>query len=445
VADFTTKRRLDSCIQNTYYIKVPKISYLKRGAFMSFFEQTQEFIKKCVDDLGVDPAVYEYLKEPRKTVIVNIPVEMDDGSIRSFIGYRVQHNNALGPYKGGIRFHPDVNLDEVKALATLMTLKTAIIDGIPYGGGKGGITVDPSQLSEKELQRLSRAYMRAIAWFIGSDKDIPAPDVGTNPQIMAWMADEYSYIRRQNEHQVITGKPIEIGGSRGRALATSRGCIFIAQKACEKMEIDFVGAKVVIQGFGNVGGNAAYLFGKEGAKVIAVGDVFGSIYNEDGFDVDDLMAHFKANGTVSTYPKAQPISKSELLELECDILVPAALENQITKHNAANLKCKILVEGANGPTTAEADEIINKAGILVCPDVLANAGGVVVSYLEWVQGNYHFQWKEETVNEELKEKMYNAFEKIYNFSQERKIPMRRAAYMTGIKRLADAMKIRGWL
>lgn len=412
---------------------------------MSFFTQTQDFIKKCVDDLGVEPTVFEYLKEPRKTVIVNIPVRMDDGSIKTFIGYRAQHNNALGPYKGGIRFHPDVNLDEVKALSTLMTLKTAIIDGIPYGGGKGGVEVDPTTLSKGELERLARGYMRAVACVLGPEKDIPAPDVGTNPQVMAWMADEYSYIRGQNEHHVITGKPLELGGSKGRTLATSRGVMFIAQKACEKVGIDFKGAKVVVQGFGNVGGNAAYLFGKAGAKVIAVGDVYGSIYNEDGFDVDDLMAYFKENGTVATYPKAQKIANSELLELECDILVPAALENQITKDNAANLKCKILVEGANGPTTAEADEIINKTDILVCPDVLANAGGVVVSYFEWVQGCYHFQWTEETVNNELKEKMYNAFEKIYELAQERKVPMRQAAYMTGIKRLADTMRLRGWL
>lgn len=412
---------------------------------MNFLEQTQKFIKDCVDELGVEPEVYEFMKEPRKTVIVNIPVRMDDGSLKTFTGYRVQHNNALGPYKGGIRFHPGVTLEEVKALATLMTLKTAIIDGIPYGGGKGGVVVDPGQLSKGELQRLSRGYMRAIAWFIGPEKDIPAPDVGTNPQVMAWMADEYSYIRRQNEHEVITGKPLELGGSKGRTLATSRGCMFIAQKACEKVGIDFVGSKVVVQGFGNVGGNAAFLFGEAGAKVIAVGDVYGSIYNENGLDTNDLMAYFKENGTISTYPNAQRITNSELLELECDILVPAALENQITKDNGDNIKCKILVEGANGPTTAEADEILSNKNILICPDVLANAGGVVVSYLEWVQGNYHFQWKEETVNAELKEKMENAFETIYNFAQEKNMPMRSAAYMVGIKRLADTMRIRGWL
>jgi len=403
------------------------------------------FIKECVDELGVGPDVYEFMKEPRKTVIVNIPVRMDDGKVKTFIGYRVQHNNALGPYKGGIRFHPDVTLEEVKALATLMTLKTAIIDGIPYGGGKGGVAVDPGQLSQGELQRLSRGYMRAIAWFISPKKDIPAPDVGTNPQIMAWMADEYSYIRRQAEHEVITGKPLEIGGSKGRTLATSRGCMFIAQKACEKVGINFVGAKVVVQGFGNVGGNAALLFSEEGAKVVAVSDVYGAIYNENGLDVKELMAYFKEHGTIATYPNAQKINNSELLEVECDILVPAALENQITGENAPRIKCKILVEGANGPTTAEADKILGEKDILICPDVLANAGGVVVSYLEWVQGNYHFQWKEETVNAELKEKMENAFEKIYEYAKERNMPMRRAAYMVGIKRLADVMKIRGWV
>jgi len=417
----------------------------ERGVFMNFFEQTQIFIKECVEELGVEPEIYDFLKEPRKTVIVNIPVRMDDGKIKTFIGYRVQHNNALGPYKGGIRFHPDVNLDEVKALATLMTLKTAIIDGVPFGGGKGGVAVDPGQLSKGELQRLSRGYMRAIAWFISPKKDIPAPDVGTNPQIMAWMADEYSYIRRQAEHEVITGKPIEIGGSKGRTQATSRGCMFVAQKACEKAGLNFVGSKVVVQGFGNVGGNAALLFEEAGAKVIAVSDVFGAIYNEDGLDVKELMDYTKEHGTIAKYPKAKVINNDELLELECDILVPAALENQITKENASRVKCKILVEGANGPTTAEADEILVKKGVLICPDVLANAGGVVVSYLEWVQGNYHFQWKEETVNAELKEKMENAFDRIYEFAQERDMPMRRAAFMVGIKRLADVMRIRGWI
>lgn len=412
---------------------------------MSFLDQTQMFVKECIDELGVESEVYEFMKEPRKTLIVNIPVRMDDGKLKTFVGYRVQHNNALGPYKGGIRFHPSVTLEEVKALGILMTLKTAIIDGVPYGGGKGGITVDPGELSKGELERLARGYIRAVAPIVSPEKDIPAPDVGTNPQIMAWMADEYSFIRGEAQHHVITGKPVEMGGSLGRTLATSRGIMFVAQKACEKVDIDFVGAKVVVQGFGNVGGNAAYLFGEAGAKVIAVGDVYGSIYNENGFDTKDLMAYFKEHGTISTYPKGQKIANSELLELECDILVPAALENQITKDNANQIKCKLLVEGANGPTTSEADKILTEKGILICPDVLANAGGVVVSYFEWVQGNYRFQWTEEMVNNELKGKMENAFEKIYQFSKEKNVAMRRAAYMVGIKRLADVMRLRGWI
>lgn len=408
-------------------------------------KQTQKLMKECIDDLKINPSVEEYLKEPRKTIIVNIPVKMDDGSIKSFTGYRVQHNNALGPYKGGIRFHPNADLDEVKALATLMTLKTAIVDGVPFGGGKGGITVDPTKLSKGELQRLARGYIRAISLFIGPKKDIPAPDVNTNPQVMAWMADEYSYIRRQAEHEIITGKPIEIGGSKGRTQATSRGLMYVAQKACELKGIDFKGSQVVIQGFGNVGGNAALLFHEAGAKVIAVSDVEGAILNENGLDIPQVMQYFKENGTIATYPDAQKITNEELLELECDILAPCALENQITKDNAARIKAKIIAEGANGPTTAEADEILEEKGILICPDVIANAGGVVVSYLEWVQGNYHFQWKEETVNAELYEKMVPAFENIFKFASERKIPMRRAAFMVGIKRLADVMEVRGWL
>ncbi|MGI6226732.1 MAG: Glu/Leu/Phe/Val family dehydrogenase [Peptococcales bacterium] len=412
---------------------------------MNFFEQTQMFVKECIDELGVEPAVYEFMKEPHKTLIVSIPVRMDDGTLKTFVGYRAQHNNALGPYKGGIRFHQDVTLEEVKALSILMTLKTAIIDGIPYGGGKGGIIVDPGTLSKGELERLSRGYIRAVSEVVGPLKDIPAPDAGSNPQVMAWMADEYSYLQGHADHHVITGKPIEIGGSLGRTLATSRGIMFVAQKACEKVGIDFVGAKVVVQGFGNVGGNAAYLFGQAGAKVIAVGDVYGSIYNENGLDTEDLMAYFKEHGTISTYPNAQKITNSELLELECDILVPAALENQITKDNADRIKCKILAEGANGPTTSEADKILTEKGVLICPDVLANAGGVVVSYFEWVQGNYRFQWTEDVVNAELKGKMENAFEKIYEFAKEKNIAMRRAAYMVGIKRLSDVMRLRGWL
>ncbi|MFZ7101703.1 MAG: Glu/Leu/Phe/Val family dehydrogenase [Peptococcaceae bacterium] len=407
--------------------------------------QTQDLIKECIDELGLNPSVYEYLKEPRKTIIVNIPVKMDDGSVKSFTGYRVQHNNALGPYKGGIRFHPNADLDEVKALAALMTLKTSIVEGIPFGGGKGGITVDPKTLTQSELQRLARGYIRAISLFIGPKKDIPAPDVNTNPQIMAWMADEYSYIRRQAEHEIITGKPIEIGGSKGRTQATSRGLMFVAQKAGQLKGINFTGAEAVIQGFGNVGGNAALLFHEAGAKVIAVSDVEGAIYNRNGLDIPEIMQYSKDHGTIATYPDAKKISNEELLELECDILAPCALENQITKENASKIKAKIIAEGANGPTTAEADKILEEKGILICPDVIANAGGVVVSYLEWVQGNYHFQWKEQTVNAELYEKIVPAFENIYQFAQERKIPMRRAAFMVGIKRLTDVMEVRGWL
>ncbi|MFZ5945960.1 MAG: Glu/Leu/Phe/Val family dehydrogenase [Bacillota bacterium] len=408
-------------------------------------EQTRFLMKECIDELGVNPSVYEYLKEPRKTLIVNIPVKMDDGSIQSFIGYRVQHNNALGPYKGGIRFHPNADLDEVKALATLMTLKTAIVEGIPFGGGKGGITVDPHKLSKAELQRLSRGYIRAISLFVGPNKDIPAPDVNTNPQIMAWMADEYSYIRRQAEHEIVTGKPVEIGGSKGRNQATSRGLMFIAQKACELKGIPFKGAEVVVQGFGNVGGNAALLFHEAGAKIIAISDVNGAIYNKEGLDIPELMTYSKEHGTIADYPDAKQITNEELLELDCVILAPCALENQITKDNAHKIKAKIIAEGANGPTTMEADKILEEKGVLICPDVIANAGGVVVSYLEWVQGNYHFQWKEETVNGELYEKIVPAFEKIYSFAQERKIPMRRSAFMVGIKRLNDVMEVRGWL
>lgn len=406
--------------------------------------ETRSLIKDAVKRLGLPGSVYEILWEPLNFTSVNILVKMDNGSVRSFIGYRSQHNNATGPYKGGVRFHPDVTPDEVKALSMWMTLKCAVV-GIPYGGGKGGVVCNPKELSEAELERLSRKYIEAISEIIGPAKDIPAPDVNTNPKIMAWMADEFSRMVRRNEFGVVTGKPIIMGGSLGRFEATARGCYFVACKAAERIGLPVEGSKVVVQGFGNAGSIAAKLFYEAGAKVIAVSDSRGGVYKEEGLDIPELIEHKQKEGTVFTYPKAKRITNAELLTTACDILIPAALENQITRQNAAKVKAKIVAEAANGPTTIEGNEILTERGVLICPDILANAGGVVVSYFEWVQDLYSLYWTEDEVNRRLKEKMEQAFENVYRFSQEHMVDMRHAAYMVAVKRVAEAMKVRGWI
>ena len=411
---------------------------------MNLLEETRQLMKECVQELGLPESTYEFLKEPRKILAVNIPVRLDNGEVKTFVGYRSQHNNALGPYKGGIRFHPDVTLDEVKALSMWMSLKCAVV-GIPYGGGKGGITVEPEKLSEGEVERLARGYIRAIVELIGPKTDIPAPDVGTNPQVMGWMVDEYNNLMRSNEPGVITGKPILIGGSEGRLQATSRGIAYVVNEACRVKGYQIDGLSVVIQGFGNVGSHAAVLLSEMGAKIIAVSDVNGGIYDPEGLNVAELINYIKEHKTIATYPKASKVSNQELLEIECDCLIPAALENQITAENAPRIKTKIIAEAANGPTTQEAEEILVKKGVLICPDVLANAGGVVVSYFEWVQDNYYYAWTEEEVNRTLKEKMEKAFYSVYNFAEGRNIPLRKAAYMLAVQRINEAMVLKGWV
>lgn len=410
------------------------------------FEIVQNLIDDCVDKLGLDRTVAEILREPQRVLSVSIPVQMDDGSIKVFKGFRSQHNNACGPCKGGIRFHPDVTMDEVKALSTWMSLKCAVV-GLPYGGGKGGVIVNHKELSPNELEQLCRGYIRAIAPVLGADIDVPAPDVGTNGQTMGWMMDEFARYRGYNEFGVITGKPIIVGGSLGRVEATSRGCVFTIRQAAKATGLELKDATVVVQGFGNVGSIAARLLSREdGCKVLAVSDSTGAAYDPNGLDIAALEKFKLETGSVVGFPGSKNITTEELLQLECDILVPAALENQITGENADKINAKIVAEGANGPTTPEADDILAKRNILVLPDVLANAGGVTVSYFEWVQNQYGYYWTEEEVNERLERKMVEAFDSVYTLYKERgDINMRGAAYMVAIKRIYEAMKIRGWL
>jgi glutamate dehydrogenase len=408
------------------------------------FKIVQQQVKMVCDKLGYEDSVYEILKEPEKVLVVSIPVKMDDGSIKTFIGYRSQHSTALGPAKGGVRFHPDVTLDEVKALSTWMTFKCGVV-GIPYGGGKGGVVCNPKELSRGELERLSRGFFRAIYPIIGPEKDIPAPDVYTNAQVMAWFVDEYSSLKGYYSPGVVTGKPIRLGGSAGRTEATGRGCMFTIREAAKEIGLDMKGATVAVQGSGNVGGIAAKLIAELGSKIVAMSDSKGGIYNPDGIDPDAVLEHKAKTGSVLGFPGSQEISNDELLELDVDILVPAALENVITSKNAANIKAKIIGEGANGPTTPEADKILYEKGVLVIPDILANAGGVTVSYFEWVQNLMNFYWTEEEVNNRLEGIMVRAFKEVYQMHKEHKVNMRDAAYMVSIQRVAEAMKLRGWI
>ncbi len=403
-------------------------------------------MKQAVELADLSPEVYEHLKTPMRFVEVAVPVEMEDGSTKVFTGYRCQHNNVFGPYKGGLRYHPDVTTDSIKALSMWMTLKCSLV-GVPFGGGKGAIVCDSQKLSVKERERMTRSYVRVLGSILGPETDIPAPDVFTDAQVMAWIADEYSSNMREPSFGVVTGKPLAVGGCVGRNEATGRGVFFVAREAAEAFKIPFDKARVAIQGFGNVGSNAAKLFSDSGCSVIAVSDVSGGIYNEQGLDVCKLIEHVERTGFVKGFPESQDISNQQLLAMDCDILVPAALENQITSSNAADVKAKIVVEGANGPTTPEADQILKDNDVLVVPDILANSGGVTVSYFEWVQNNYGFRWDLATVNRRLEEKMSDAFKMVYNYYCEKCVDsdMRTGAYMYSIKRLAEAMKYRGWL
>ena len=408
------------------------------------FVRAQQSFKEAVETLGLEPGVYEILKQPMRTFEVAVPFVRDDGTLQVFTGYRVQHNDALGPTKGGLRFHPDVNVDEVKALAMWMSVKCALL-GLPYGGGKGGIACDVDQLSEREIERLSREYIRAVSSVIGPDKDIPAPDVSTNPQIMAWMVDEYSRIRGENTFGLITGKPLVIGGSKGRVEATGRGLVFATRQLATEMGIDFTKARIAVQGFGNVGSVAATISYRLGASIVAVSDKDGGLYNPSGIDLDDLLEYKRINRNLVGYPKAEPISNKNLLELPVDILFPAALENQITADNAANIQARIVGEGANGPTTPEADAILFDKGVMVVPDVLGNAGGVTVSYFEWVQNQSRFYWSEDEVNQRLEDYMSRAMAEMHSMHERFGVTLRKAAYLVATDRLAQAMRVRGWL
>ncbi|NBI30446.1 Glu/Leu/Phe/Val dehydrogenase [Chengkuizengella sp. YPA3-1-1] len=387
--------------------------------------------------------MFNLLKEPLRLFKVRIPVMMDDGKVHVFTGFRAQHNDAVGPTKGGVRFHPDVTEDEVKALSIWMTLKCGITD-IPYGGGKGGIICDPRKMSFKELERLSRGYVRAISQVVGPSKDIPAPDVMTNSQIMAWMLDEYSRIREFDSPGFITGKPLVLGGSHGRETATAKGVSIMIQEALKKKNIAIHDAKVIIQGFGNAGSYLAKFMHQIGAKVVGISDVLGGLYDPNGLDIDFLIDRRDSFGTVTNLFK-KTISNQELLEMDCDILVPAAIENQITVHNAEKIKASILVEAANGPTTLEATQILTDRGVLLIPDVLASAGGVIVSYFEWVQNNQGYYWSEKEVHEKLEDIMVRALDKIYQTHSSRGVNMRLAAYMMGVRKVAEAVKYRGWI
>lgn len=406
-------------------------------------KSTQTIIHEALEKLGYPEEVYELLKEPVRMLTVKIPVRMDDGTVKIFTGYRAQHNDAVGPTKGGVRFHPDVTENEVKALSIWMTLKCGIVN-LPYGGGKGGIICDPRKMSFRELENLSRGYVRAISQIVGPTKDIPAPDVFTNSQIMAWMMDEYSRIDEFNSPGFITGKPLVLGGSHGRESATAKGVTICIREAASKKGIDLKGAKVVIQGFGNAGSFLAKFMHDAGAKVIGISDAYGALHDPEGLDIDYLLDRRDSFGTVTTLFK-NTITNKELLELDCDILVPAAIENQITEENAHNIRAKIVVEAANGPTTLEATEILTNRGILLVPDVLASAGGVTVSYFEWVQNNQGYYWTEEEVEEKLEKVLVQSFNTVYNTSRSRRVNMRLAAYMIGVRRVAEASRFRGWI
>jgi len=406
-------------------------------------ESTQEVISEALHKLGYSKELYELLKEPLRFLTVQIPVRMDDGSVKIFTGYRSQHNDAVGPTKGGIRFHPEVNEDEVKALSMWMSLKCGIVD-LPYGGGKGGIICDPRKMSLYELERLSRGYVRAVSQIVGPTKDIPAPDVYTNPQIMAWMMDEYSRIQEFDSPGFITGKPLVLGGSAGREAATAQGVTICIEEAAKRKGIELKGASVIIQGFGNAGSFLAKFMIEAGAKVVGISDALGALYDPNGLDIEYLLDRRDSFGTVTNL-FTNVISNKELLEKPCDILVPAAISNQITIDNAHNIQASIVVEAANGPTTLEATKILTERGILLVPDVLASAGGVSVSYFEWVQNNQGYYWSEEEVAEKLRDKMVRSFDSVYQTSVNRQVNMRLAAYMVGIRKMAEASRFRGWV
>jgi glutamate dehydrogenase (NAD(P)+) len=414
------------------------VSHLRENPY----EIAKDQLRRVAELFAIDPNLVNVLQECKKAVVVSVPVTMDDGNIRAFEGYRVTHNIARGPSKGGIRYHPDVTLDEVKALAMWMTWKCALM-GIPFGGAKGGVVCNPKELSQQELQRMTRRFTSEIVNEIGPEKDIPAPDVGTDPSVMAWIFDTYSMNKGHSVLGVVTGKPLNLGGSLGRLEATAHGALYCIQEAIRKQEMSMQGLRVAVQGFGNVGSFLAKFLAEQGATVIAVSDSRSGIVNDDGIDVEAAIAHKQETGMLEGLRGAQTITNDELLLLECDVLAPCALEQVITRDNADQVKAKIICEGANGPITPAADEILDEKGIMTLPDILANAGGVVVSYFEWVQGLQEYFWKEDEVNSKLRDITTRAFNETWRVAEERKTSMRLAAYGVAVRRVADATITRG--
>lgn len=409
------------------------------------FALAQQKLDEAAAILNLDDATHQMLRWPQRELHVTVPVRMDDGSTRIFHGFRVQYNDARGPTKGGIRFHPDETINTVRALAAWMTWKTAVVD-VPLGGAKGGIICNPKELSLAELERMSRSYIRQVGRILGPDQDIPAPDINTNPQVMAWMADEFAAMRGHNSFGMITGKPLSIGGSLGRGDATARGGAACLREAARELRIDLQGAKIAIQGYGNVGSYMHMLAQHQlGMQVVAVSDDVGGIFNAAGLDYETVRAHKQAHGNVLALPGSQPISNAELLVLDIEVLVPAAIESVITAANAGNIRARIIAELANGPTTPAADAILYERGVYIIPDFLCNAGGVTVSYFEMVQNSYGFYWTEEMVHERLEAKMTAAFRAVHSGAQAHRVDNRMAAYLVAVARVAEAMKVRGWV
>src|SRR4026208_1120917 len=406
------------------------------------FDIAKQQFNRAADYLDLDPSMRHVLENAKRQLIVSIPVKMDGGDVQVFEGYRVQHNIARGPAKGGIRYHPNVSLDEVKALASWMTWKCATV-GIPYGGGKGGVVCDPKSLSRNELERLTRRYAFEIAPIIGPDRDIPAPDVYTDEQTMAWIMDTISMVRGHTELGVVTGKPLSLGGSQGRAEATARGCLYALREACRVKNMSLRDSRVVVHGFGNAGANIARLVAEDGAKVIAACDSKMAVYAEGGIDVAEALKHKAATGSLAGLRGAKEVPCEDVLEIECDILLPSALENAITLKNVGNVKTKIIAELANGPTTPSADRVLEDQGVMLIPDILANAGGVTVSYYEWVQDQYSFFWSEDQINRTLEDTIRTAFKSVHETAQRYTTDMRTGAYILAVSRVAEATSVRG--
>jgi glutamate dehydrogenase (NAD(P)+) len=412
-------------------------------AYICPMARTCSYLGQAAVDLQMDPNILRMLEQPRKVITVSIPVQLDNGEVQVLAGHRVQHCDVLGPYKGGIRYHPAVTLEEVSSLAMLMTWKCALL-GIPYGGAKGGIAIDPNQYSVRELERITRRYTSELVKDIGPAIDIPAPDIGTSEREMAWMMDTYSMNKGYAVPGVVTGKPLSIGGSKGRKLATGRGVMIVVREALAERGQSYKDVTVAIQGFGKVGNATAYLMYEEGAKILAVSDVSGGLFDPNGLDIPAVMDYAAHNrGSLAGFMGAQRITNEELLNLPCDVLVPAALEDQITEDNCDRIQAKIVAEAANGPVTLVADQMLHSRGVMVLPDILANAGGVVVSYLEWVQGQSYVFWDEDRVNREMEGLMVKAYQKVSENARKMSVPMRRAAYMLGVGRVAEALSDRG--